>query len=83
MRHLRHPHGAPTHWRQVYLCVFLTTLATLLPELSLTRVIFYPQRDAHALVLPGDYSDCAGSSARGAIRLFAEQSRRYRIGVFD
>ena len=33
-----------THWPQVYLCVFLTTLATLLLELSLTRifsVVFY------------------------------------------
>jgi hypothetical protein len=32
------------HWREVYLCVFLTTLATLLLELSLTRifsVVFY------------------------------------------
>ena len=32
------------HWPQVYLCVFLTTLATLLLELSLTRifsVVFY------------------------------------------
>jgi len=32
------------HWSQVYLCVFLTTLATLLLELSLTRifsVVFY------------------------------------------
>ena len=35
---------SPTHWREVYLCVFLTTLATLLLELSLTRifsVVFY------------------------------------------
>ncbi|HTS30335.1 MAG TPA: hypothetical protein VMH81_30895 [Bryobacteraceae bacterium] len=35
---------APHHWREVYLCVFLTTLATLLLELSLTRifsVVFY------------------------------------------
>jgi spermidine synthase len=34
----------PTHWPQVYLCVFLTTMATLLLELSLTRifsVVFY------------------------------------------
>jgi hypothetical protein len=34
----------PTHWPQVYLCVALTTLATLLLELSLTRifsVVFY------------------------------------------
>ncbi len=34
----------PTHWSQVYLCVALTTLATLLMELSLTRifsVVFY------------------------------------------
>jgi len=29
---------SPTHWREVYLCVFLTTLATLLLELSLTRI---------------------------------------------
>ncbi|HTS65604.1 MAG TPA: hypothetical protein VMH28_26460 [Candidatus Acidoferrales bacterium] len=35
---------APTPWPQVYLCVALTTLATLLLELSLTRifsVVFY------------------------------------------
>ena len=35
---------SPTHWPQVYLCVFLTTMATLLLELSLTRifsVVFY------------------------------------------
>jgi hypothetical protein len=35
---------SPTHWRELYLCVFLTTLATLLLELSLTRifsVVFY------------------------------------------
>ena len=35
---------SPTHWPQVYLCVALTTLATLLLELSLTRifsVVFY------------------------------------------
>jgi predicted membrane-bound spermidine synthase len=35
---------SPAHWPQVYLCVFLTTLATLLLELSLTRifsVVFY------------------------------------------
>jgi hypothetical protein len=35
---------SPIHWREVYLCVFLTTLATLLLELSLTRifsVVFY------------------------------------------
>lgn len=35
---------SPTHWREVYLCVALTTLATLLLELSLTRifsVVFY------------------------------------------
>ncbi|HEV3196746.1 MAG TPA: hypothetical protein VGZ73_02540 [Bryobacteraceae bacterium] len=35
---------SPHHWREVYLCVFLTTLATLLLELSLTRifsVVFY------------------------------------------
>jgi len=35
---------APTHWRELYLCVALTTLATLLLELSLTRifsVVFY------------------------------------------
>ena len=35
---------SPIHWPQVYLCVFLTTLATLLLELSLTRifsVVFY------------------------------------------
>jgi hypothetical protein len=34
----------PTHWPQIYLCVALTTLATLLLELSLTRifsVVFY------------------------------------------
>ena len=34
----------PTPWPQVYLCVALTTLATLLLELSLTRifsVVFY------------------------------------------
>jgi hypothetical protein len=34
----------PTHWSQIYLCVALTTLATLLLELSLTRifsVVFY------------------------------------------
>src|SRR6202020_823251 len=34
----------PTHWNQIYLCVGLTTLATLLLELSLTRifsVVFY------------------------------------------
>src|ERR1043166_1244984 len=34
----------PTQWREVYLCVALTTLATLLLELSLTRifsVVFY------------------------------------------
>jgi MFS family permease len=36
--------SSPSHWSQVYLCVFLTTLATLLLELSLTRifsVVFY------------------------------------------
>jgi hypothetical protein len=35
---------SPSHWPQVYLCVALTTLATLLLELSLTRifsVVFY------------------------------------------
>src|SRR5438270_1387290 len=35
---------SPTHWPLVYLCVALTTLATLLLELSLTRifsVVFY------------------------------------------
>ncbi len=35
---------SPIPWPQVYLCVFLTTLATLLLELSLTRifsVVFY------------------------------------------
>jgi len=35
---------SPTPWSQVYLCVSLTTLATLLLELSLTRifsVVFY------------------------------------------
>ncbi len=35
---------SPTPWPQVYLCVALTTLATLLLELSLTRifsVVFY------------------------------------------
>jgi hypothetical protein len=35
---------SPTYWPQVYLCVFLTTMATLLLELSLTRifsVVFY------------------------------------------
>jgi len=35
---------SPHHWREIYLCVFLTTLATLLLELSLTRifsVVFY------------------------------------------
>ncbi len=35
---------SPAHWPQVYLCVALTTLATLLLELSLTRifsVVFY------------------------------------------
>ncbi|MBZ5620433.1 MAG: hypothetical protein LAQ69_17165 [Acidobacteriia bacterium] len=35
---------SPIHWREVYLCVALTTLATLLLELSLTRifsVVFY------------------------------------------
>ncbi len=35
---------SPTHWPQIYLCVFLTTMATLLLELSLTRifsVVFY------------------------------------------
>src|SRR6185369_13593138 len=35
---------SPTQWREVYLCVALTTLATLLLELSLTRifsVVFY------------------------------------------
>jgi predicted membrane-bound spermidine synthase len=35
---------SPVYWSQVYLCVFLTTLATLLLELSLTRifsVVFY------------------------------------------
>src|ERR1700689_3467174 len=34
----------PTHWPLLYLCVALTTLATLLLELSLTRifsVVFY------------------------------------------
>ncbi len=34
----------PTHWPQIYICVALTTLATLLLELSLTRifsVVFY------------------------------------------
>jgi hypothetical protein len=34
----------PTPWSQVYLCVGLTTMATLLLELSLTRifsVVFY------------------------------------------
>src|SRR5437588_4525766 len=34
----------PTQWREVYLCVALTTMATLLLELSLTRifsVVFY------------------------------------------
>ncbi len=34
----------PSHWSQIYLCVALTTLATLLLELSLTRifsVVFY------------------------------------------
>src|SRR3954471_10578894 len=33
-----------THWREVYLCVALTTMATLLLELALTRifsVVFY------------------------------------------
>ncbi len=30
--------SSPNHWPQVYLCVFLTTLATLLLELSLTRI---------------------------------------------
>jgi hypothetical protein len=36
--------SSSTHWPQVYLCVALTTLATLLLELSLTRifsVVFY------------------------------------------
>jgi hypothetical protein len=36
--------AAPTQWREVYLCVALTTMATLLLELSLTRifsVVFY------------------------------------------
>ena len=35
---------SPTQWREVYLCVALTTMATLLLELSLTRifsVVFY------------------------------------------
>ncbi len=35
---------SPTHWPQIYLCVALTTMATLLLELSLTRifsVVFY------------------------------------------
>ena len=35
---------SPTYWSQVYLCVALTTMATLLLELSLTRifsVVFY------------------------------------------
>lgn len=35
---------SPIHWREIYLCVALTTLATLLLELSLTRifsVVFY------------------------------------------
>src|ERR1043166_6722148 len=34
----------PTQWREVYLCVALTSMATLLLELSLTRifsVVFY------------------------------------------
>ena len=34
----------PSQWREVYLCVALTTMATLLLELSLTRifsVVFY------------------------------------------
>src|SRR6516165_10385166 len=34
----------PNQWREVYLCVALTTMATLLLELSLTRifsVVFY------------------------------------------
>lgn len=36
--------SSPFHWREIYLCVALTTLATLLLELSLTRifsVVFY------------------------------------------
>ena len=36
--------NTPTPWHQVYLCVALTTMATLLLELSLTRifsVVFY------------------------------------------
>src|SRR5579863_10233866 len=35
---------SPIHWPQIYLCVALTTMATLLLELSLTRifsVVFY------------------------------------------
>ena len=35
---------SPTYWSQLYLCVALTTMATLLLELSLTRifsVVFY------------------------------------------
>jgi hypothetical protein len=41
---LNHVKPSPSQWREVYLCVALTTMATLLLELSLTRifsVVFY------------------------------------------
>src|SRR6184192_1503779 len=41
---LSHVKPSPAQWREVYLCVALTTMATLLLELSLTRifsVVFY------------------------------------------
>src|SRR5205814_4932978 len=41
---LSHVKPSPSQWREVYLCVALTTMATLLLELALTRifsVVFY------------------------------------------
>jgi len=44
------------HWPRVYLCVFLTTMATLLLELSLTALGEADLKKARALLRSGDYT---------------------------